>query len=372
MSDCVLITELGANPAPLVEALWALARQRGMRVRAAFVLTSARGRGYLDREVLREGGIYHELREALGDDVPPRDALNIMVAAAPDELRPDDAAAWNESRWQNALAGLRDARDIVAVFALAGGRQRTSGALSTAMFQLLARQRDLLVDVRVGDRRVEGARAGFYFPEQRAQRLRVADGVLDARDVAVHLVEVRVPRLRRLVGERSLASWADALAAGQQSIEAVPRVEVTLDVAAAKLWINERLVSFAEGEFVWFAALVRARKLTDEGWLRSDGISDARDVLVAMRGARAPTWKPNSKTWAAVLEGKEFHKIDDKPAISKLRSDALKRFKTVLSAQRLPPTVQQAALPHSISGAIDGTKVTRWRLPLDPEAITLR
>jgi pimeloyl-ACP methyl ester carboxylesterase len=145
----------------------------------------------------------------------------VRVVPHDDELSPQDADAWNEARWANATAALRAAGERPVVFALAGGRQRSSAALTTVMFQLLARPHDRLVDVRVGDRRVEGARAGFFFPEQARQLLQVGGESFLARDVPVHLVDLRVPRLRRLIAGSEMNTWTDALAAGQRAIEEV-------------------------------------------------------------------------------------------------------------------------------------------------------
>jgi CRISPR-associated protein (TIGR02584 family) len=373
MTDCVLLAELGANPAALVEALWTLVRLRGMRVRGVFVLTSTRGAGYLEAEVLRPGAVYDDLRRCLGDAIPARDALHVVVAPSPDEFSPDASTAWNEARWRNALTALRAAReaDAVAVFALAGGRQRTSAALSTVMFQLLARPRDLLVDVRVGDRRVEGARAGFYFPEQSAQSLTVENGPLLARDVAVHLVEVKVPRLRRLLAGRQLDTWADALAAGQVSLDDLPRVKLQLHVSRGTVHLNDRPVKFPQAEFVWFAAVVLARLRSEEGWLRSDDAVTTRAVLVRMREAQGASWSPSAEGWKNILE-KGALDPDEHPNLSKVRSSAAKRFAKALAALRLPATVQRGAALQQDTRYVDGAKATFWRLPLDPDDITLR
>lgn len=374
MTDCVLLAELGANPAALVEALWALVRLRGMRVRGVFVLTSTRGARYLEAEVLSPGAVYDDLRKCLGDAIPARDVLHVVVAPSPDEFSPDASTAWNEARWRIALAALRAAReaDAVAVFALAGGRQRTSAALSTVMFQLLARPRDILVDVRVGDRRVEGARAGFYFPEQSAQSLAVKDGPLLARDVAVHLVEVKVPRLRRLLAGRQLDTWADALAAGQVWLDDLPRVKLQLHVGRGTVHLNDRPVKFPQAEFVWFAAVVWARLRSEEGWLRSDDAVTTRAVLVRMREAHSnPKEFPSAKGWKAILHDGVLDP-DEHTSLSKHRSSAAKRFAKALAALRLPATVQRAAALQQDTRYVDGAKATFWRLPLDSDDITLR
>jgi len=378
-TECVLVAELGPNPAALAEVLWALARQRDLCVREAFVLTSARGAHYLEREFLAPGAAYDQLEVALGDALVRRERLHTTVVrddagtARDDERTAEEAAAWNEARWQNARAAMRAARATQVVFALTGGRRRTSSAVSTVVFQLMARTRDLLVDVRVGDRRVEGARAGFWFPEQRHQRLAVDEGVLFARDVAVHLVDVQVPRLRRLLGGRELTSWADALSAGQRAVEDVPTVSLSLDVASEEITVNDKAVKLSEAEFVWFAALVIARARGDDGWLRSDDVDAPREVLCRMRAAKHPGWAPRAAAWRRVLAG--TFEDDDKARVSKYRSTAVAHFEKALAKVGLSEATIRAALPEQeVRSEVIGkvtAKFTVWRLPIDAERITV-
>ena len=51
MTDCVFVAVLGANPAALAQALWALPRHHDSRVREVFVLSSPRGRAVGGGEV---------------------------------------------------------------------------------------------------------------------------------------------------------------------------------------------------------------------------------------------------------------------------------------------------------------------------------
>lgn len=370
MTDCVLVAELGGNPAALAQALWALPRHHGSRVRAAFVLTSSRGRAWLDREILAPGAALDQLRASLGELAPPGERVHVRVASSDDELSPADADAWNQARWQHATAAIRAAGDDPVVFALAGGRRRTSAALTTVMFQLLARQRDRLVDVRVGDRRVERASAGFYFPDQPRQALHVDGESIAARSVSVQLVELRVPRLRRLLAGRSLATWSDALAVGQRVIEEVPAVELTVDLAAGSVVLNGVPIKFQEAELVWFVTLVRARTRAEEdGWLCNDDTASPLAVLRAMRASRGVSWQPASMAWRELLETgappSEFA-----GALSKVRSTAAQRYRKSLGASGLPrETVRRLALEKS-ARALGGGKVGFWRLPIAPDDIT--
>lgn len=377
MDDCVLVAELGPNPAALVECLWALARQRDLRVRAAFVLTSGRAWRYLRDEVLAPGAAYDQLAEVLGEALIERAQIRVTVvrdgegSTVDDEVTPEASALWNEARWRNAREALRTAGEAPLVFALAGGRRRASSAMTTVIFQLLGRRQDLLVDVRVGDRRVEGGSAGFYFPEQAEQTLVVGREPIIAREVPVLLADVQVPRLRRLLGGREFETWAQALAAGQRAIEEAPTLSITLDVAAAKVFVNDTLVKLPEAEFVWFAALVLTRKNTAEGWLRGDDEGPPKAVLEQMRAARDPGWKPNAVAWRSLVEG-TFDSLDHPPLLSKYRSAAVAAFTKCLVGMDLPRSVVRDAKPVKSTQVIDGAKTTCWRLPLDPDSITVR
>jgi hypothetical protein len=102
-------------------------------------------------------------------------------------------------------------------------------------------------------------------------------------------VDLRVPRLRRLIAGSEMHTWTDALAAGQRAIEEVPSLALVLDLATARITLNGAAVRFTESEFVWVAALVRARKEgVDDGWVRSAAFAGPRAVLRAMRATRAP------------------------------------------------------------------------------------
>lgn len=377
---CVVVAELGPNPAPLAELLWALVRQRRRQVREAFILTSARGRAYLEQEFFAPGGAHEQLVAVLGASVPARDKLHVRVVcdaggdALSDERTPEDAALWNEARWQNARAAMTAAREIPVVFALAGGRRRTSSAMTTVVFQMLGRGRDVLVDVRVGDRRVEGAWAGFYFPEQRDQRLGSASDALVARNVVVHLVDVAVPRLRRLLGGREFQRWDEALGAGVRAVEALPTVSIVVDLAAFTVTVNGTPVRFSEAEFIWFAAIAKARATQDDGWLRSEDANALREVIIEMKQSRETDWTPRAKSWQRVLAGTPDD--GDDAILSKHRSTAAARFLLSLKKMKLPDAVvREAQLQQEVRSEQNGTlwtKFTVWRLPIDPENITLR
>ena len=171
-----VVAPLGPNPAALTELVWALVRQRGAEIVAIeVVLESARARLYWDLEIAGPGGAWSELRAALGDAIPPAEAIGTRAARLPDGAVPADARtpgiveAMREPLWAAARAA--QASGAPVVFALSGGRWRASTALAATVFQLLARPEDALVDVRISDPVAAGG-TGFFFPEQRAGSLR--------------------------------------------------------------------------------------------------------------------------------------------------------------------------------------------------------
>lgn len=371
MIDAVLLAELGPNPAALAEALWALPRLHDTRVTDAFVLTSPAGYAWFEEEIVAST-VYDQLQACLGDLVPAFERLHLRVAMSDDELSPADADAWNEARWANATAALRAAGDRPVVFALAGGRQRTSASLTTVMYQLLARPQDRLVDVRVGDRRVEGARAGFFFPEQARQLLQSDGESFLARDVPVHLVDVRVPRLRRLLNGSDMSTWADALAAGQRAVEEVPRLELALDLRRRTITLNGHPAEFQQAEFVWITTLALARAHSvEDGWVLSGSIDALRDAMKELQ-AREPSWTPQSASLEAVLTQSKMSNALN-AALRKHRSAAARRWKKLLETLGLGTaavarwSLRQEALPHPTTRR----KVVRWRLPLDPTSIQI-
>lgn len=372
MRECVLVTELGLNPAPLAELLWALPRQRNLRVRAAYLLIPPMGEDFLRREFLAPGKAHDQLREVLGDAVPSSEALFIRYAidreghALDDELSTSHASAWNEARWRNALDALRAAGDAPVVFALAGGRRRTSTAVDTVIAQLLARPQDLVLDVRVGDLRVEGARVPFSFPEQTEQRLSLPGGdLVIAREVAVVLVDVQVPRLRRLLGDRALDTYEHALNAGQDAVEAAVVVTVTVNLAAGTIAVNEVPISLSESEFVWFATLAAACAEGGEAWVTTQDVEAPRAMLRRIGAARGAGWSPGAAVWKKVLAGEDIK--EDASSLGKIRSTTASHFLDRMKQTALPRRViQRAALAREYFGETNGPgRLSKWRLPLD-------
>ena len=382
MTSCVLVGDLGPNPAPLAEAIWALARQHGLRVRAAFLLTYARGAHYLDREFLVAGGALDQLHAVLGRDILPRDVLFLRRvhadgAAIDDDWEPAHTLAWNEARWRTAHAALDAAGDDPVVFTLLGGRRRSMSALDAVVFQLLARPQDRLLDVRVSDARVEGG-SGFFFPEQSDPLVHTHGGdVVDARTVAVRLVDLPVPRLRRLLGERVPATYAEALARTDVAVERTPPM-LTIDLAARTVRVGEHSLALPARQFAWYATLASNRcasagdgtisaddfevhlhrtlhrmKSLDLTWVASSG-PVAKLLAVPAAASESP--------WVAIAPNEDW---------SSLRSTTRKMVQDAVAPLGLAASVASLFVPTHAITHVAKVKLTLSRLPLDPSRIEI-
>ncbi len=263
--SAVIACELGPNCAPIIELIWGLRVQRGLRVRHLQLLTNRRGEEFL-KELLHA---LHTWETVFGD--PPTFSLAYALDAdgerIEDDVSTDEARAWMQARWRNYRAAIDLAGPDPVVFAIASNRQRT--VLTTSMFTLLARQQDACIDVRVSEPRVEGAKAGFYFPDQ-TEPCADEDGLIDPTSVEVYLVELRLPRLRRLLQASQLETYDAALAATETRIDDAELPTLTVEWGAPPaLHLNGQPLPLSPAQALWFSALALARHSGD-GW--SDGL----------------------------------------------------------------------------------------------------
>jgi hypothetical protein len=156
------------------------------------------------------------------------------------------------------------------VFALVGGRRRTLTVDLALAFQLLARPQDRLVDLRFDPKDAEHPAARFYFPEQAtpARVLAPGGGLLAAADVRVQVVDVAVPRLRRLLCDEALETFAGALEAGEAALAHGPVALLEIHVLSREVRLGDARVQVSHDQMVWLLALALARLGgTDDGWL---------------------------------------------------------------------------------------------------------
>jgi CRISPR-associated protein (TIGR02584 family) len=283
----------GGNPAPLVTLAWAL-RRDGIRVREVHAVLYASAQRWLRAELL--GGVepLAQLRALANDDslatIVEHPALR-DGAVIEDDAAPEDAVAYMDTAWRAARALQADPEPVI--FALVGGRRRTLTADLVVAFQLLARPQDRLVELRLSPREAGDATAGFYFPEQRTparvQRYDQPEPV-GASDVEVRVVDVRVPRLRRLLPDVALASYAEALAAGEDAVATVDAARPRFDLTRRELRVGATTLRLPHNQALWFAALAVARRCRADGWLVTLGNPRDEALLFEVHAAALFAW----------------------------------------------------------------------------------
>lgn len=288
MSGCRVLALPGGNPAPLVTLAWAL-HAEGVRVDAVHAVLYGRARTWLHRELHGGAEPLAQLRAVTGDatlaEVVEHPAQRPDGAVIEDDADPDDAQRFMECVWSVARALQQDPGPVV--FALVSGRRRTLVADLVVVFQLLARPQDRLVELRLTPSEAIEATSGFYFPTQRSEAAvhrydRPAP--VAASEVDVRLVDVRVPRLRRLLPPERLGSYADALDAGDAAVAdgSAPRIDLR-----ARTWsIGGTVVRLSPDQMIWLAALAVAHRCRPDGWLAPDDV----EVLAAVHHAALKAW----------------------------------------------------------------------------------
>lgn len=292
----------GGNPAPLVTVSWALARE-GWRVEGLHAVLYGSAARWLETELL--GGTEPLLQLRRWAEDPSLATLYAHLAhhddgaAVEDDGAPASDVAMMEALW-NVTVALQSGT-LPVVFALVGGRRRTLTADMVVAFQLLARPQDRLVDVRVDPKDAVDPLTGFAFPEQQtpAQVPSSSGDVVSAADVRVRLVEVRVPRLRHLLPPSALASFQDALGAGEAALDARASSMPSFDLRTRVLRVGMRETVLSPDQAIWWASLALARRRSSDGWLAvEEGRLPQRVARVA-----GPLWhrEPHelSDAWAA-------------------------------------------------------------------------
>ena len=372
MEQVTLFAAIGPNPAPVSEAIWALYRQRGWCVVAAHLVMLERGFTYLEREFLLPGGALDQLRDVL-PGILDRDAIRTTVATAPSGRRissAEEAQYVDQHRdavWTSAVSCVGSAAQRPVAFLLAGGRLRTTTAYAATVFQLLARDQDLLLDVRVSDRRVEGG-SGFFFPEQKYQSLSIQGELVVAGEVDVHLVEVPVPRLRRLVPQEALASFEGALASSQGLMEALAPPAVRIDLSTGQAFVGDLPLKLSDSRLLWFAALAlqRIRDPEGDGWLDTYDTPRVAELLDGATKAYWPDYKAEGADLWKVLTGEANPDQKEGRRLAKLRTDTRKAIEK---------WCRDAGRPAWAAWLVPAFQKTygggRQRLPLPPQQLEI-
>lgn len=330
-----VVVALGPNPAALTELVWQLALEGRPPGQVVVVTQSEHARDYLKAEVLGPGGAWAQLR-AQHPEVPPEAKLQ-HVQATVDKR----GEAFAESLFQAFLEA--QAANEAVLLALSGGRWRGNTAYCTTVFQLLARPEDLLVDVRLSLPAAEGG-TGFFFPTQPRQHLLGGKrGVkpFRARDVEVLLAEVKVPRLRPLLGASLRGSYAQALAHSAEALVRSAPPQVRLDLHHGRLEVNGQELPLSRRYFPYVAWVVEAAR-------RGQGVHPAD--LLAFR-AFLQAWQEAAPTQDHFLQNRTASSMAgklldrDHESLAMADDDLLKS--QVGSARRhLGARVQAANIPR--------------------------
>jgi CRISPR-associated protein (TIGR02584 family) len=377
MTTVTVFAPLGPNPAPLIELLWALHRQRAWIACDVFAVIDERGRHYLEREVLAKGSALEDLTACLG--TAPVTVHQRVVDAAPGaDDDPAGADAYNATIWQAARDAIDSAGDDgIVVFGLCAGRRRTMTAAATMAFQLLARKQDLCLDVRVSDARAEGG-SGFFFPEQTRQDLMsTSDEHFVAADVQVQLVPVTLPRLRGLLPAAALTTYASALNAGQLAIDIATMPSLVIDLVKGVATVDGATMQLSTSELLWYATLAVARQSPGnaEGWIDVSNLGLLKTVAgVCADRVWSETVKAKALRWLLGQHGKEVYKTKPDDAdladdLKKTRSETLTKVAEWAQAHR--PSTMGYLVPEKDRRFSEGALTARQRLRLPPDRISV-
>lgn len=227
---CNLLAVVGQSPAIVTETVWALmtAPDRPVRPVTVKLVTTAEGERFIRAQLFGEaqtlangqpvrhaGRHWDALDTALREHYGVRGSRwlpkpEVLVATHPEtnqpleDIRDGEAAAALANLLYDEVHHLTREEDVPLVVSIAGGRKTMSADLQTA-FSVHARPQDRLVHVLVSDPALE--RTDFFFPTS-------------DQPARIDLVEVRVPRLRRLL-ERELA---ERLPEGRRDLTALLEV----------------------------------------------------------------------------------------------------------------------------------------------------
>ena len=258
-----VVASLGPNPAPITELAWYLVRCERQRIGSVHLaVESTRSQRYLEEELMGGLAMWPELSKLLGDALPPQPTLVYPTDGLPNHERSAAVAERSpELFWRTSMGALEAAGPAPVVFALTGGRRRATSAAEAGIFQLLARPDDRLVDVRVSESAAEGG-SGFFFPEQHRQdlvgRFRYASTQFAARDVNIHLDEVRLPSLRAFVPHPMPTTYQQALKACEATLLRARPPRVLLDLPGMRLTVDEVPLALTAGPFSLMALTMLA------------------------------------------------------------------------------------------------------------------
>lgn len=358
MSEPVLLfAPVDPRTDPLAQMIWALAREREMTVVEAHVVADRHGVNYLEREFLAPGEILDQLRAKLGDALLPPERFFVHRAEladkslAFDEALPEHANAYHQTLWSAARRTIESAGERRVIFGLLATRRRTMSAMQAAIYQMLARKKDLLLDVRLTDRRAE-LQGDFFFPEQ-PSKVGYQQIEIDPKSVGVVLVDMRLPRLGGMLRHEALQTYDSAIVASQRAIDALSPPRLEIDLAEGTASADQLALPLSNAELLWYAFLAAGRTSWSEGWVvvGQDGHGALRDFVLPLVG-RGWIAKIRTAPLLALIEG-DWVDDDD---LRNMRGKTVQKMKAWCEEQR--PDATAWLVPES-----DGGRHQRLALP---------
>lgn len=359
----ILFAPVDPRTDPLAQMIWALARERQMIVVEAHAVADRHGLNYLEREFLAKGEVLDQMRARLGEELVSQDRFFVHRAEladkslAFDEALPEHADAYHQTLWSAARRAIERAGERRVVFGLLATRRRTMSAMQAAIYQMLARKKDLLLDVRLTDRRAE-LQGDFFFPEQ-PSKVGYQQMEIDPRTVGVVLVDMRLPRLGGALGREALQSYDSAIVASQRAIDSLSPPRLHLDLVEGTAHADQLPLQLSSAELLWYAFLASGRTRWSPGWVvvGQDGHGVLREFVLPLVGR---TWVSKIRT-APLLALIEGDWVDDDD-LRNMRGKTVQKMKAWCEEHR--PDASGWLVPESDGGR-------HQRLALPPENIII-
>ncbi len=284
----VLVAPIDPRTDPLAQMLWALVHKRQMSVASIHAVVDKRGYFYLEREFLAPGEVLEQLAAAASLPVagPSQVVIHRATLAdgsyAQDEAIESHAQAYLSTLWEACQAAVDEAGERRVIFGLLGVRRRSMSAALSAFFQMLARPDDLLLDVRLSDRRAEIG-GDFFFPAQ-TDPVPYRDLFVDPKTVDINLVEIDLVKLGGLLGKDALGSYSAAIEKSRAAISALSPPRLKLDLVEGRCWVEGESLPLSSAELLWYGFLAQGRASSEEGWVvvGQDGHGALRDFYVSL------------------------------------------------------------------------------------------
>jgi CRISPR-associated protein (TIGR02584 family) len=210
----ILVAVAGQTPAVITETLWALEHERGLRVDEIRVITTARGRDIILRDLLGKSGVFarycEDYRVPHGRIAFSPKQVHVLTDANGRDLEDIRDSQDNTAAADQIFSLIREwtGREEEILFCSAAGGRKTMGIYLAMSLMLCGRREDTLSHVLVNPEFEAGVR-DFYYPppEPRTFRKLVVNGSgaalhqeVSSEEAHIDLAEIPFLRLREALG----------------------------------------------------------------------------------------------------------------------------------------------------------------------------